>query len=263
MKKLIPIALVLSLFLGLAACAKNAPPAEEAIPTTMEAAEAMTFDTASYEQILEAYGGDPAKIEAAIAPLRSFAGDVSDGAIVAFLQYLDSACQRLSVEAASMGGAEFPFTMQLNSGEGYMDYFADYEGIAAALEGKLSEASAQLLGLLEKDTVQRPFNDGGIIIPWDDLLARAKAWTDFETRFPEFAAGFNSIDTRALVGGRAAAYLKAYREGLDNTPPFEWGTDELLPELRDSMDKFLADPASELYPFYNDIKSTYDKWIKR
>lgn len=110
-----------------------------------------------------------------------------------------------------------------------IDYRA-YGAIAPYLPPDL----AAYVDIMAKESEQRMLEDGGIIIPLDEVITRALACE-------KFMVTYNASQRAEQISNLYSGYIDAYFFGADNTPAFDYATDKLNQEFLDSYTKYASD----------------------
>ncbi len=134
------------------------------------------------------------------------------------------------------------------SSEG-MIYVAPNPDTLIRFSDALSEPLQEYAQMLSQ-AINRPWAmDAALMIPWDEVRARAMAaeqWLAQNAELPEAA----EVETwlNRLMG--------AYLRGMDNSPLFPFGTNTLDPDLKTSYETFLEINKQSRY--YEDVRQLYD-----
>ena len=203
MRKLLVIALALGLLLGLAACGEPVEdePTTEFTMTTIHPGE--PFDLEGYQSMLRAftmYPEDCAKqrgtcdglrgeiateIEAVFRPLKDYAGELPDEAILAFMQWFMPVCYSLGSDTAYADPEVYPYTAYEPGKNGGIEYRPNYAYILFELMGKPSPGMANWLFLKDEAA------DLGMKF---DMQA-------FEREYPALAEKIQNTKYTLLLGG--------------------------------------------------------------
>ena len=99
--------------------------------------------------------------------------------------------------------------------------------------------------ILKRESVMQ---DGGLIVPPDTLREYIICLEKFVEQYPEFVL---IGDAKDLL----ESYLMTYLEGIDNSPIFDkWNTRKMLPEYKESYEKFLSENKdSKYYPMVEEL----------
>ena len=110
--------------------------------------------------------------------------------------------------------------------------------------------------IIKRESVMQ---DGGLMVPPDTLREYIISLEKFVAQYPDFVL---IEDAKDILD----SYLMTYLEGIDNSPIFDkWNTRKMLPEYKDSYEKFLAENMdSKYYPMveelYNKSKENDFNW---
>jgi hypothetical protein len=87
-----------------------------------------------------------------------------------------------------------------------------------------------------------PLNDAALMISWD-AFSDSIAWRlDFCRLYPDFK---HSLEVLTETNHHAILYLS----GIDNSPVYDWDTNMLLDEVKNSYTRYMSSyPNSELTP---------------
>ena len=117
--------------------------------------------------------------------------------------------------------------------EGDYQAIIDY-GTYGAIAPYLPQDLAAYVGIRAVEARQRMLEDGGIIIPLDEVLRRALACE-------KFMITYNTSQRAEEISNLYSGYIDAYFFGSDNTPAFDISTGELNAEFLDSYTKNASD----------------------
>ncbi|WP_276354868.1 hypothetical protein [Cohnella caldifontis] len=122
---------------------------------------------------------------------------------------------------------------KLDTTEGYVYPVVDYAALSALASGA-SAGMKDYLSLMAAETERKTASDGGLVIPREELLARALNAENFVKQYPD-------APERDAVAQKFTNYLFIYLVGLNNTPVFDYETYHVLPEVRTEWEKTVAD----------------------
>lgn len=117
--------------------------------------------------------------------------------------------------------------------EGMYEAVIDY-GVYREFEKYLPPDIAAYIEIMAAESGGRMAEDGAIIIPLEEVYARALACESFETGYPD---SVKRDDVKALY----CRYINAYFYGLNNTPAFDYESNKLSREFLDSYQKAPAE----------------------
>jgi hypothetical protein len=98
----------------------------------------------------------------------------------------------------------------------------------------VSKDIVEFLDQTGKETTEGFSEDGGLNMSFEDLYKRIKIWEKFANTYP------NSL-FRNAAWGNYRVYMGALFTGLDNSPVYDYNTQELLPELKTLYEKIIKD----------------------
>lgn len=113
----------------------------------------------------------------------------------------------------------------------------------------LTDETKEIINILASDSDKPMFNDGGLVVSYEELVGKILNTEDFLNKYP----GSLYFDT-AL--SRMKKYAQAYMIGADNTPAFGYDDSKLNEDLKKSFEDFLS-----LYPkskFRDYLSGYYD-----
>ncbi len=113
--------------------------------------------------------------------------------------------------------------------EGTYETVIDY-AVYKAAEKYVTPDIAAYIGIMAAESGQRMSEDAGIIIPIDEVFARALAAESFVTAYHD-SVKFDQVEKKYMN------YVDAYFFGQDNTPAFDYFTKKLSQEFLDSYKK--------------------------
>jgi hypothetical protein len=116
--------------------------------------------------------------------------------------------------------------------EGMYEAVIDYDVYKAAEEYVTPDIAAYI-GIMAAESEQRMSEDAGIIIPIDEVLARALAAESFIITYHD-SVKFDQVEQKYMN------YVDAYFFGQNNTPAFDYFTKKLNQEFLDSYTKAAA-----------------------
>ncbi|WP_440109587.1 hypothetical protein [Paenibacillus sp. QZ-Y1] len=139
----------------------------------------------------------------------------------------DPTVRKLLQEASDLG-------YKLETSEGIYYPIINYE-VYKKFQPFVKPDIAAYIDIMATESNQMTTSDGGIIIPWDELIQRTLEKEAFLNNFP------NSNRTTTVKRWLFVDYLFY---GSDNTPAYDWYTDEEIrtidPELKKAYEKALA-----------------------
>jgi hypothetical protein len=121
--------------------------------------------------------------------------------------------------------------------EGNFQAVTDY-GVYKEFGSYLPADIAAYISVKASESDSRMAEDGGIIIPVDEVLARALACESFVATYPDSA---KRDEVKTLYGW----YVDAYFFGMNNTPAFDYQTNKLRSEFLDSYSDTTLGPAAD------------------
>lgn len=137
------------------------------------------------------------------------------------------------------------YTVKMSEG---LPYLAINPGVLQAFASSLSEPLAAFVRMLAARTARPAAADAALMIPWDEVRARAmaaEAWLRENPGLPEAA----EVETWMQN------YMWIYLRGLDNSPIFPFGSDRLDPQLQASYGHFLEENRDSR--FYQQVEEFY------
>ena len=117
--------------------------------------------------------------------------------------------------------------------EGNYQAVIDY-GAYAAIATYLPPDLAAYVEIMARESAQRMLNDGGIIIPLDEVITRALGCE-------KFMITYGTSQKAEQVSTIYSGYIDAYFFGMDNTPVFDYETKRLSQAFLDSYQRNVSD----------------------
>jgi len=139
--------------------------------------------------------------------LKKLEGNITDSEVTDFTKSLD-ACG---------------LSLEITEGMYYIDERYDY--LYRMFKGKVSEALTGFLAIRSREIKQGFSEDAGLLISFADLYKRVVVWENFMAAYPTF---FGADEAHYYY----QSYLSTLLTGMDNTPAFDYETQQLLPELK-------------------------------
>jgi hypothetical protein len=107
------------------------------------------------------------------------------------------------------------------------------------------------------DFAQGFTEDAGLLISWTELRQRLRRWEDFARRHPQFEHGDE-------IRGYLDVYLATLVAGTDNTRAFDSESNQLVPEVREELEAYAADPKASRGPLIREylqlLRKSGFKW---
>lgn len=129
---------------------------------------------------------------------------------------------------------------KLFEAEGMKDLEIDYGVLNDDFSVYLTEEPAAYIGIMAETSRQHPFEDGALVITWDELAGRI-------IKIEDFLKKYTVSEYKEELGDLHLQYLNIYLLGLNNTPAFDMDTNVIKPDVQKSFkttkDKY---PDSEL-----------------
>jgi len=122
----------------------------------------------------------------------------------------------------------------LGSTEGSIYIDRATEPLRATFYSHLSEAGQAYFTQWEREVNEGLADDGGLIIPVNDLANRLAYWDKFIKKYPKH------IFT-PMAQEDVKVYLYFLMAGMDNTPAFDHESDSLEPDFRKALESFVTD----------------------
>lgn len=128
---------------------------------------------------------------------------------------------------------------KLKMSEGYFFPVVDYAYLTQ-YKGWVSEELYDYFNTMALESEQSFASDAGLIITWDELASRINTYEAFLAKYP--GSKYRGEIQRYLL-----YYTEAYLFGLDNTPVFDFESDEIKEDVQKSYkDSLKAYPNTEL-----------------
>ena len=147
---------------------------------------------------------------------------------------------QLAIHNNTFDANKYPLTRQLaNSGfrlayaEGAIFPVVDYQVLADFFIPKCSPGAVDYLRQSLEEQLNPEFEDGGIVLPLQQVADRAVFWEKFNMNYPYFPL---SDETRSYEQFTRQMLVT----GSDNTPIFDYETKEILPEYKEMWDYVLS-----------------------
>jgi hypothetical protein len=139
--------------------------------------------------------------------------------------------------------------------EGMPQTATEYKYLLSNFSDYVSDGIREYLTINKNEQLEVPIiEDAGLAVTWDDLAARIIIWENFINKYPmlkEVKYVKDDIDT----------YLKLYcgRIPLDNSPVFNYDTQKLNDDVKQSYERFMTNYATSKYTpiikqYYNILK---------
>ena len=218
MRKLIVIALVLGLLLGLAGC------------------KPVVFDVVSYEESLRNYGEDYTKYNEAMQPLLNHKGELPDHAVLAYMRYLYPACYAYGQFSPDYGRIAQKLRNRVSPGMARW---------LALMTPTIREFERDCAFYLH---TAKDWNDFETKFPeLTTLLVETKY--SFSTH-PEF--------DYPLSEGQSERHVDTFLRRDGAMPPLaEEDVQRLWADHEEVCGEFLNDQANKKYPFYEAVRADY------
>lgn len=98
-----------------------------------------------------------------------------------------------------------------------------------------------------KESEKLSMADAALTITWDDIAQRLVSIENFVTSFPDSSK-------KEAMGNLFFRYLTSYFYGLDNTPAFDYNSNEFYPDVIESYKKTISDHSGTVV---SELVSTY------
>lgn len=138
----------------------------------------------------------------------------------------DEHVRKIIIEARDKG-------YKIESSEGMFYPVMHYEGFKA-FKPYIAKDVAAYIDLMATESNRPATHDAGIVITWDEIIARAVIMEDFVQQYPKS----NRISTVQTELGYAVSIMFY---GTDNTPAYEYGTDTIDPKLQKAYEQVLLE----------------------
>lgn len=117
--------------------------------------------------------------------------------------------------------------------EGNFYPIIDYQIFLKYTDYMLAEYKEYIL-IQAKESEKVSMADGALTITWDDIAQRLVSIESFVTSFPDSSK-------KETMGSLFFRYLTSYFYGLNNTPAFDYNTNEFYPDVIESYKKTTSD----------------------
>ncbi len=144
------------------------------------------------------------------------------------------------------------YSIYMEEGDFYLE--PDPQFILSNLIQGLSNPYIAFLELELMEVEDHALSDGAIIIPWDELADRIANWDYYINKYPD------SEESQFARKNYYKPYLHFYFVGLDNTPTYQYETNILDNQVKNSYERFM-----EQYPdteAYKKVKDVYERLEK-
>ena len=139
--------------------------------------------------------------------------------------------------------------MSLGSAEGMIFPTVDYKRLLDFFGNKLSPAMRAYLEQTAKEEADSMYDDGGIVIPLEEVAARAIFWEKFNQKYPWFVRREETANSEHWIS-------TALLCGADNTPIFNYETETINEDYKNAWTSVLSKyPGTKLA---TDTKAFYD-----
>lgn len=128
--------------------------------------------------------------------------------------------------------AKYPLTVslkengfRLEEGEGMVFPVADWSKLQAFFGSKTTPAMRSFIDQNTAEQIEKPWDDGGIIIPLEKLADRAAYWEKFNRENPYFPLSEETKESERWM-------RLVLMNGSDNTPTFEYETQAITADFK-------------------------------